>query len=365
MFEVLYEEHPSSLIGSWHQKTIIIDGTSAFVSGMNAGENDWDSSAHELYDYRRTPHNSSASERTQWQKTMALPKYPTRHDFMAMIVGQLAADVEANFVERWNNAKAAGVDFASNATTPPKPAAQGGFSNVTGQIARTMPAKYKPVPAGEQGILDLYTKAIRNAEKYIYIEDQYFRSQIIAKELAIAVGKNKQLILIVVTPPDYLAELKPEDFWKVAVPSTYWTAAAYNTIKAAYKDFVMFYLQVSGLDAKSKQIFKPMDLHAKLMIVDDAWYTIGSCNVNDRGFQTEGEINVAVLDKSAKDLRKQLFTEHLGVACPDDIKDAAMLWFEHSADNYNAWKNATPPKSLVFPFAQAGPLLPIVPSDWF
>ena len=34
-FEVIYQPHPL-LIGSWHQKTIIIDDKLAFVGGMNA-----------------------------------------------------------------------------------------------------------------------------------------------------------------------------------------------------------------------------------------------------------------------------------------------------------------------------------------
>jgi phosphatidylserine/phosphatidylglycerophosphate/cardiolipin synthase-like enzyme len=42
VFEVMYEQHPSSRIGSWHQKTIIVDGEVAFVGGMNTKENDWD-----------------------------------------------------------------------------------------------------------------------------------------------------------------------------------------------------------------------------------------------------------------------------------------------------------------------------------
>ena len=185
------------------------------------------------------------------------------------------------------------------------------------------------------------------------------------KELATAVGTNKNLILIVVTQPDYLSEVEVEDFWKVASVSSYWTASAYNTIKAAARDFTMFYLQVSDLDDKGKQIFKPINLHAKIMIVDDVWYTVGSCNVNDRGFQTEGELNVAVFHDSAKELRNKLFTEHLQTACPDDIKAAGKLWFQHAQDNHNAWKNRTVPKSRVYPFAQAGPALPVVPSSWF
>lgn len=103
----------------------------------------------------------------------------------------------------------------------------------------------------------------------------------------------------------------------------------------------------------------------KFMIVDDEWYTIGSCNINERGFETEGELNVSVQHSSAKDLRVKILSLHLKEECPEDIDKSFQMWFDHSSINCRAWKSNLNPKSFIFPFNQKGPLLPIVPSSWF
>jgi phosphatidylserine/phosphatidylglycerophosphate/cardiolipin synthase-like enzyme len=369
IFEIMYEEHPSKTIGSWHQKTCIVDGKTAFVGGMNTRENDWDTSQHLVYDYRRSPHASTSKERTAWQASKAMTAYKPRHDFMTEIVGPLVTDVEANFVQRWNAAKAAGVDFSAHAATLPTPTLNAAAGNISAQIGRTMP-QYPATPGGDRSLQRLYIQAIRNAEQYIYIEDQYFRSQIIAQELAAAVKANKNLILICVAPPDYWyspSDLDDNDGIAIGSPFTsYWTAKAFETIRAERPEFTLFQLQVSDTDAGGKRVYVPINIHAKLMIVDDTWYTIGSCNLNDRGFLFEGEINVGVLDPDgAKALRKKLFSEHLEVPCPDGIRDAAKLWYDHANANLKAFNASGAPTSRVYAYEQKGPVLPVFPPDWW
>jgi len=356
LLEVMYEPHPMT-IGSWHQKSIIIDDEVAFVGGMNAKENDWDTTQHEVFDYRRSPHRSTGTERKAWEQRGEDTEFPPRHDLMAMVIGPLVEDVAANFNQRWNAARAAKVAYYQHTTALNAPPKQKGVSNIRGQITRTMPSKYPPVPTGEQGILDLYRRAVRNAEKYIYIEDQYFRSEIMAKEIAKTIRKNPKLHVVVVTQPDYASKLEPNEWWKVGTLSSGWTANAFNIIKKVRPNFTLYYLQVGHLTKKGAFEYLPINLHAKIMVVDDEWYTIGSCNLNDRGLLWEGELNVAAQHESAKSLRKDLISEHLGVACPDSIPDAFKLWYQHANANARAWKNKKVPMSRVFPFRQAGPLV--------
>lgn len=62
-------------------------------------------------------------------------------------------------------------------------------------------------------------------------------------------------------------------------------------------------------------------VHAKTMMVDDVFVSIGSCNVNRRGFFCDGEINVFAIpealagarDNPARSARTQLWAEHLGI----------------------------------------------------
>ena len=66
--------------------------------------------------------------------------------------------------------------------------------------------------------------------------------------------------------------------------------------------------------------FPGIYVHAKMMLIDDAFATIGSANVNRRGYYSDGECNVFAIrealthgDNWIQDLRKQLWSEVLGV----------------------------------------------------
>jgi len=363
-FDVLLEPHPTHPLGSWHQKTIIVDDQIAFVGGMNAKENDWDRPFHRVFDYNRMPHSSTGAERRKLEKKRKLAEYPPRHDFMARIEGPLVTDVQNNFISRWNQAITDKRFFSRNQVKLfRRTLTAKGSGGKSGQIVRTMPA-YPPTPMGEKGCLEMYQKAIRNAEKYIYIEDQYFRSQTIAQELANAYVKNPKLIIIVVTPPDSLAEIEWINIG-FATPSTFWTADAFKTIAKVIPDFCLFRLMANDTNASGEELYVNIDTHAKLMIVDDEWYTIGSCNINERGFLFEGEINISVNDADAFMMRKVLWTLHMKTFCPDDIVDATKLWYEHAKKNQAAKQDKKKPVSNIYPFAQNGPLLPVVPKTWF
>lgn len=364
VFEILFQPHPTHKIGSWHQKTIIVDDKLAYVGGMNAKENDWDTSQHLVFDARRAKHDMSSEDRKELIKGKDYENInPPRRDYMTMIKGPAATAVIKNFVERWNFCIDQEYDFSKNATkmSMPKPIPPTDFTRA--QITRTIP-KYGPTPKGETSIYDSYKNAIHMAKKYIYIEDQYFRSQALAQELAKVMRKNKKLILIVVTQPDYLTDIEPEEKWKVALPSTYWTNKAFETVKKVVPNFSLFYFQNDAIINK-KRVFKTVNIHSKLMIVDDEFYTIGSANVNERSFEYDGELNVAVHSPiSAKRLRKEIFTNVLQTRCPDDITEAAKLWYEHAKLNRAAFTDSKKPESMVYSFNQNGPLMPMVPNDW-
>lgn len=360
VFELMYQKHPTSAIGSWHQKTIIIDDV-AFVEGMNAKQLDWDTSEHFAFNLLRADHRLTSKERRTIADTKDYKSlFKPRHDYMALIKGAVVSDVQANFVERWNYCLSQKVDYFKHASKLETPQQSNDYSDMKTQIVRTIP-QYEPQPSGEKGILEAYLNAVRNAEKYIYIENQYFRSVTLAK----AAKANQKLKIIVATQPAYLSPPEPDEKVKIAGASTYWTTESFDILRKVIPNFALFYFQSSYIDTSNKRVFVPTDLHAKMMIVDDEWYTIGSCNVNERGFDTEGELNVSVQHSSAKDLRVKILSLHLKEQCPEDIDKAFKMWFDHSSINYRAWKSRSNPKSFIFPFNQEGPLLPIVPRTWF
>ena len=55
-------------------------------------------------------------------------------------------------------------------------------------------------------------------------------------------------------------------------------------------------------------------VHAKIMLVDDAWATIGSTNVAERSFRGDTELNASLWHGDVvRELRRDLLAEHLGV----------------------------------------------------
>jgi phosphatidylserine/phosphatidylglycerophosphate/cardiolipin synthase-like enzyme len=53
--------------------------------------------------------------------------------------------------------------------------------------------------------------------------------------------------------------------------------------------------------------------HSKLRLIDDQYISVGSTNMNNRGYLYEGEMNVEILDSSlATDLRREVFAQLVG-----------------------------------------------------
>jgi phosphatidylserine/phosphatidylglycerophosphate/cardiolipin synthase-like enzyme len=103
----------------------------------------------------------------------------------------------------------------------------------------------------------------------------------------------------------------------------------------------------------------PVYVHAKICIVDDVWFTCGSDNFNLRSWTNDSEVTCAVVDatrdgrepadlsasgdgarRMARDLRLQLWSEHLGVPADDarllDPATGFELW-RRTAETLDAW----------------------------
>jgi phosphatidylserine/phosphatidylglycerophosphate/cardiolipin synthase-like enzyme len=106
----------------------------------------------------------------------------------------------------------------------------------------------------------------------------------------------------------------------------------------------------------------PIYVHAKVCVVDDVWFTCGSDNVNLRSWTNDSEVTCAVIDATrddrspvdlsgcgngarrlARDLRLQLWAEHLGVPPEDprllDPRTGFDLW-RTTAAALDAWHRA-------------------------
>jgi len=322
-FHLLNEIIGSFPIGSYHQKTVVVDGWLGFCGGMNLCEVDWDTRAHRLFDPRRSKFSREHGFRARVQALTEKPDNKPRHDFVARVVGPAVRYLEDNFKQRWNFLLQEGGGYTENATAMPEPAAcppnpEGG-SQV--QVVRTMPA-----PWNEHGILEVYTRAISRARRYIYIEDQYFRSTIITEALASQIRKYPDLLVIVVTNQSYADDML----------SGGWCRDGFERLRERDPDLNLYTLKAWARDDSGEDTVEEIDIHAKLLLVDDLFLTVGSCNVNDRGFEFEGEINVAVVDPAlVKATREALFKDHLDgdPRLSGDLAADVALLREHGARN--------------------------------
>ncbi|GMV38701.1 MAG: hypothetical protein AMXMBFR64_04170 [Myxococcales bacterium] len=278
-------------IASWHQKFMSIDAEVAFVGGMNFKTTDWDGSDHTVFNELRMQFKASTADRQKVKAKKKTPDFGPRKDYMMRLEGPAAVDVEDVFRERWLAQIAAGALYADLATPfaagkPAPPKADG----VQAQVVATMPA-----PFSENAILEALLRAVSRAEKYIFIEDQYFRAPLLMDKVTERMNQVPALVLIVVTNP--MNEWADPGCWQTyllneklakAFPTRYRT---YQTQSFDAVDTGCTFC-IDEVDAH----FVPHDLHSKMVLIDDVWMEVGSCNSNNRGLLYEGELAVVAYD---------------------------------------------------------------------
>jgi phosphatidylserine/phosphatidylglycerophosphate/cardiolipin synthase-like enzyme len=113
---------------------------------------------------------------------------------------------------------------------------------------------------------------------------------------------------------------------------------------------------------KSTRDYEETYIHAKVAIVDDAAFTVGSANLNVRSMALDSELNLLsqAMDV-AFDLRKKLFyqcTNEPGPAQFGDMKETFEKWLTLMKDNTKAMAKGQPLKGQIATFhvdRQPGP----------
>lgn len=266
---------------------------------------------------------------------------PQRHDLYVELAGPSATDVHHNFVQRWNEASESGSEdgrwgqgAASALPFPTRTSAPRGGS--IAQVQRMVPpGRYRdgtPTPGaarfdigqGEHSILEQYELAIAAARRTIYIENQALPVPRVAECLEQALSRGVEVV--------YLAPSEPEDHVRAARRSPE-RRPFFERIEALGKHPGFTLVGLTGPSAGSGR--RSVYVHAKIMLVDDAWATIGSCNLHLNSLSGHTEMNVAIWDPEVvRALRCELFTEHLDddVAGLDD-RAALMRFREVAASN--------------------------------
>lgn len=274
-----------------HEKVVVIDGDLAFVGGLDLADGRWD-----------TPDHDPASAIRALADT-GKPRLPF-HDMMLVVDGAAAMAVTELVERRWQRATdqelALRPETAGEAAAWP-PNVEPQVQDVAIAIARTRPA-YAGMGQTRE-IEALYHAAIKSAERLIYIENQYLTVRSIARTLAARLRDRPALELVIITPD------KCEGALETAVMDR-GRAAFVAVLEQAAPD------RLAVLTPFSRGV--GIHVHAKLMIVDDRFFTLGSANLANRSLGVDSEINLVIerdgVDPTIRGWRQRLLAEHLGAA---------------------------------------------------
>lgn len=114
-------------------------------------------------------------------------------------------------------------------------------------------------------------------------------------------------------------------------------------------------LRTSGFDAKGNMAYREIYIHSKLMIIDDAFITLGSANLNQRSMSVDSEINIAATGQLyASDLRERVFSllskDNPGSGDPKVLPVAFKKWNDLIVSNKEQRQQGLPMKGFLLQF---------------
>lgn len=350
---VLYD-FSGAFLGSNHQKAVVCrvgEQTVAFVGGIDLVTNRFDAGPHD----RLRLHG----ERWGW------------HDVAVRLSGPGAEQVWQDLRERW--VEAAGLPRRSYLRSPvdvarlnpERPVGDPGGARAVADVAtpdvqlrvlRSVgPRKIAAlVPGRDQGwdepdrrpatgvheIFETLETAIRAARRYVYIEDQYLGESLggsrefeLYPALRDAAARGVRIVLVgsgVRDPDDLGVYLRPIN----------------QVLNADLRKKIVEALPPAHVPDVAVYRVERATVHAKLVLVDDVFASIGSANLFSRSMVgTDCELGVAVQTATSlvRDLRVAVWGEHL--RCPlDEATRAALVDLDTALGIWRPeWSGASDP----------------------
>lgn len=279
-------------VASHHQKFMVClrgEETIAFCGGLDI-------------ESRKTP--------VKWAPASGLFGW---HDVHMMLTGPVARDLHREFVMRWNREKASstrrplagwrGYESLAmpSALRDTDVDMEAGRRRQWIQMVRTVSsdAFFSPFSNERDDIRRIYSNIVGAAREHLFLENQYFRSLHLADTLARAGRARPGLIAIFV-----VVASAAEDDGENAVTS-----------HGAHLQYEFFRRVTASFGSRAKvYTMTRRAVHSKLLLADDRYACVGSANANDRSFELDSELNVAIDDAAlVGGWRRRLWTHDLGV----------------------------------------------------
>ncbi|URD59878.1 phospholipase D-like domain-containing protein [Sphingomonas sp. KRR8] len=279
--------HPTGC--SHHQKIVVIDDCFAICGGIDMTGDRWDRPVHADHDPGRVRPNGS--------------EYGPWHDATMAVDGPAAGALSEIARDRWFRATGEQLPILDMPDCVWPEGLQPQFENLKVAVARNA-AAYREWPAVKE-VEALFVDMIESAQRFIYAENQYFTSPVVAAAIIRRLERPDPPEIVLVQP-------LTADGWLEQVAMD---AARIRLAQA-----------IGRHDPDNRfRIFTPKTqqgqdiyVHAKLMIVDDQVLRVGSSNLNNRslGLDSECDLALEAVDDAQRDgiaaLRTQLMAEHLG-----------------------------------------------------
>jgi phosphatidylserine/phosphatidylglycerophosphate/cardiolipin synthase-like enzyme len=244
-----------------HAKAVIIDGVTAFVLGSTFSRSYFGDTNHLINDAR---HGGSLI-----------------HDVSLKVEGPAVEHIDRSFTTLWNSA-----DSSASALSPSTGQATVDQPGLGVQVVRTLPGGTftsshtggDALPHGETGALEAYQRAIANATRFVYLEDQYFTAPEIFQALLQRMVQARALELIIVMNAEPDVAGYPET--QIQLLKQFLAELTKKVGDAEVKKRVGVFTLWSCNEQQPKYEIMPIYVHSKSAIVDDVWATIGSANLD-------------------------------------------------------------------------------------
>jgi cardiolipin synthase len=252
-----------------HRELIVIDGKLAFVGGAGVADHWWKGKDSD----------------------------PAWRDNMFAITGEAAQALQGVFAENWLESSGQ-ILFGDRYFVDTEPDHSGGMpSLVIGS---------SPSQGGSTRTRILFQTLIASAQKSLKITTPYFLpDESLRNEIVRAIQERHVRVQILVPG-------KHSDH-----------SMTRSSSRGTYGDLLR-----AGAEIYE---YSPAMLHAKIMVVDDAWCVVGSTNMDHRSFGLNDEVNVATLDRA--------LAADLNVDFQSDLSQARRITLEEW-EHRSVWEKA-------------------------
>jgi phospholipase D1/2 len=260
-------QHPVG--ASHHRKIVVVDDKLAYVGGIDLTRMRWDTPEHLPNDPRRVDPLGRA--------------YRPFHDVQMAVDGEAAERLGQMFRDRWEVVTGESLAPPEKGEKDPWPSfLRPDVEDVPVAIARTEPGDGVSSPVREVEALCL--DGIAAARSHIYIESQFLTSSSIERALSARLKERDCPEILIVLP------LRPSNWLENSTLGILQKRLIERLrMGDEFKRLRFVYPVVPGLGEGEY-----LNLHSKVMVVDDALALVGSSNFTNRSMGVDSECDLAI-----------------------------------------------------------------------